>query len=467
VVSGRGFALFTSGLALVAVALVWGRSDAMLVGVGLLTALVGSWVAVHFAGPPVFFQRTMPSGPLARGQLVTVAFVPGAPGRVRLLTGHGAPGSAGVKQKGAGSGASQTVRAVPGAKPTGGVGGLATAAGERLQRPVDLRRIAESMLDVTPWNAAPVTVGRDGAAIGYSFEAPARGVFQLGPAIMTVPGPLGLVTASYVVSPPGEIVVAPALVPVDVPRPDLETDRQRLSSATTAERVTDPAAVREYQSGDPRRLVHWKATARRDRLMVRDTVTRGLPDAWVLADDAANPGEQAELALAVAASVAVRLLRLGHTVRLVRLSAQAPPAVCLPAAGSGPLLEWFARLPLGSALAGPTAPDSGGVGPGSPQLAAGVPPTGETPGGQNGWKPGAMSADSANWVGQMAADMGSRGMTGPVYGAVARLDGDVMDGIVDGAVIADPAVLWLVGEAAQTGAAAVAQAGWDVAEVAA
>ncbi|MDR1634818.1 MAG: DUF58 domain-containing protein [Bifidobacteriaceae bacterium] len=278
--TGRGLCLALAATAFIATALVFERSDALMAGIVLAAAVASSWLCARFARPPATFVRSLTSGTLAPGSRVEVRLTP-----------------------------------VP-------TSGFVPAPG--------------CIRDRTPWLEAEVNPDPTGTALGYSFVVAKRGVYQIGPAQITMPGPLGLFAASYLTAPPAELLVAPKLVDVEVIAPDAESDIPQPRTQVGAERVTEPAAVRDYQSGDPRRLVHWKATARRDRLMVREVVLRGLPQAWVLVDDSALADDAAEAALSISASVALRLLRAGHTVHLTYLDgAENLPAGDVPRAGRG------------------------------------------------------------------------------------------------------------------------------------
>ncbi|MDR2254173.1 MAG: DUF58 domain-containing protein, partial [Bifidobacteriaceae bacterium] len=412
---GRGVALLICGVAWLVVGLMFGRSDAVFGAVTLLGAVAGSWLGVALSRLPLWLTRTLPPGVATRGAAVTVALTPADPRPVL---------SAAAPRRGA-SGSAVRARLARGGPVNDGRA---------------LEVFADELVDPTPWGPAAVSLARSGGVLGYVFAPPERGVFQIGPARLTVPGPLGLVKATWTASGVSELVVAPALVPVEVTPPDPDREREQLRSTATAERVTDPTAVRDYQSGDPRRLVHWKATARRDRLMVRETVTRGLPDAWVLVDDAVPASIEAERALEYGASVALRLLRSGHTVRLVKLTGREPPRRFDPAGGADPVSGFFARLEL----AGVTPPEGKG-------RAVAPPPT-SGPCAQNG---------ETDWVARFVQDLGSRGATGPVYGALARADADLTAALARAAALADPATLWLVGEAADRHESFTA-AGWLV-----
>ncbi|MDR2453771.1 MAG: DUF58 domain-containing protein [Bifidobacteriaceae bacterium] len=376
--TARGTCLGLTGSVFVAVALVFARSDALWAGVTLWAALGFSWVAARLGRPPGVLLRTMTPGPLA----------PRAPVRVRL----------------------------------------ALAPGTGFAPPAALVR------DRTPWLEAEVKADSEGTALGYTFAAPSRGAYPIGPARIAVPGPLGLVTAAYQTAPAAELLVAPALVEVAVTLPDAGSDLPQARTQAGAERVTEPAAVRDYQVGDPRRLVHWKATARRDRLMVREVTLRGLPQAWVLVDDAASPGPAAEAALSISVSVALRLARTGHTVRLVYLAGRAAPDARFdPAAGASAILEAFARSQLAPGPMGPA--QAAGAGPGD-RLTG--PPLSQ----------------------RLLNGIGARGAIAPIYGALAQADAETLLELSRLAGLARPGQLWVTGSDGL--AAALRQQGWTV-----
>jgi uncharacterized protein (DUF58 family) len=280
--------------------------------------------------------------------------------------------------------------------------------------------------------------------LGYKFNAPGRGVFSVGPAQIVLPGPLGLVASRYQTAPGVELLVAPSLVDLPLLLPDAESDLPQVRTMAGAERVTEPAAVRDYQSGDPRRLVHWKATARRDRLMVREVVLRGLPQAWVLVDDRARPGPAAERSLSISASAARLLLRSGHTVQLVYLGGAVPPERFEPAGGTDRLLESFARIKLG----------------GTPDDRAR-----SAPAARSGPLTAAGSARSSGRVfTQVLGQIGGRGAFAAIYGALSEPSEETVAELAPLAAVAKPGQLWLAGDPGTIEPAerALRRQGWTV-----
>jgi uncharacterized protein (DUF58 family) len=85
----------------------------------------------------------------------------------------------------------------------------------------------------------------------------------------------------------------------------------------------DDAGIREYRVGDDLRRVHWRSTARLDKVMVRREEQPWQARATVLLDSRSTahggegPGSSFEWSVSAAASVGVHLVRSGYHVRLV------------------------------------------------------------------------------------------------------------------------------------------------------
>ncbi|MHB1536460.1 MAG: DUF58 domain-containing protein [Acidimicrobiales bacterium] len=166
---------------------------------------------------------------------------------------------------------------------------------------------------------APLEPG-EGLASTYRLQTGCRGVFDVGPLVVTLGDPLGLARKERVVAPASRLCVHP---PVEVIRPPLAAwgmDRP----AATGSLMLGPSgeeffAVREYRSGDDLRRVHWASTARLDRLMIRQDETLWRGQCSVVVDLRAGgdgPGAL-EAGLSAAASVADAALAAGIPVQLV------------------------------------------------------------------------------------------------------------------------------------------------------
>lgn len=113
----------------------------------------------------------------------------------------------------------------------------------------------------------------------------ARGEFRLGPMVLMSGDPFGLFTARRFINATSRIVVYPTMVKlshVDLPMGMLsggEAQRQRSHYVTT-----NAAGVRDYVMGDSINRVHWRTTARRDQLTVKEFEIDPLVDIWMFAD---------------------------------------------------------------------------------------------------------------------------------------------------------------------------------------
>jgi uncharacterized protein (DUF58 family) len=100
---------------------------------------------------------------------------------------------------------------------------------------------------------------------------------------------------------------------------------------------SDFFGVREWRAGDAANAIHWRASARRNALVVLERERPGRPGLLV-AVDALVDDEAGERDLARAAATAVRALRSGQAVVLVAGNSAVTPT------RPGDLLDWFAAL---------------------------------------------------------------------------------------------------------------------------
>ena len=112
-----------------------------------------------------------------------------------------------------------------------------------------------------------------------------RGRFTLGPITLYSGDPLGLFQLHRALKPTSNIVVYPATVdihsfplPVGL-LPGGDALRRRTHYITT-----NAASVRDYVPGDSFSRIHWRSTARRDRLIVKEFELDPLSDVWIFLD---------------------------------------------------------------------------------------------------------------------------------------------------------------------------------------
>lgn len=161
-----------------------------------------------------------------------------------------------------------------------------------------------------------------GASFTNEFAIPTlrRGVIPIGPVRTVRADPIGLVRRELVWSAAHDLIVHPRTLSVPSTSTGLIRD---LEGATTRDLTSSDVAfhsLREYQSGDERRYIHWKSTAKTGTYMVRQfeqTRRSHLVVALSLATTDFASEEEFELAVSVAGSLGVRAIRDGRTVSVV------------------------------------------------------------------------------------------------------------------------------------------------------
>lgn len=112
-----------------------------------------------------------------------------------------------------------------------------------------------------------------------------RGEFTMGPMTLVSGDPFGFFQSVRHIPATSSILVYPAIFPLrDFALPSGvlsggEAQRQRAPFVTT-----NASGVREYFPGDSFNRIHWRSTARRDRLMVKEFELDPLADIWLMLD---------------------------------------------------------------------------------------------------------------------------------------------------------------------------------------
>ena len=112
-----------------------------------------------------------------------------------------------------------------------------------------------------------------------------RGRFRLGPVTLTSGDPFGLFQVSRRVAYTANVVV----YPVTVNLPEFSLPLGLLSGGDALRRRThyvtaNASTVRDYEPGDSFNRIHWRSTARRDRLMVKEFELDPQADVWLFLD---------------------------------------------------------------------------------------------------------------------------------------------------------------------------------------
>lgn len=145
-------------------------------------------------------------------------------------------------------------------------------------------------------------------------EGQTRGVYRIGPAVINTGDPFGLFRLELNCPDTDSLLIYPRVLQLPglaLPRGSASgVDRRR----QTLMGELPGASVREYRQGDSLRHIHWRSSAHRGELTVRELELEPAGDVWLVLDlhDAAHSGQSDastfEYAIMVAASAAAALL---------------------------------------------------------------------------------------------------------------------------------------------------------------
>jgi len=161
-----------------------------------------------------------------------------------------------------------------------------------------------------------------------------RGIYPLGTVTLSTGFPFGMFRKERDVEIPDEIIVWPRTDrPVREPSPGAgRVPRTGVSARGAAGSRGEYRSLRGYQIGDDSRDIHWKSSARLREPVIREYERDGAETRWICLDLRAEPGEAAEVAVEVAASLVARAVAQQRPFALV-----AGDYVLDPGDGSGQL----------------------------------------------------------------------------------------------------------------------------------
>jgi uncharacterized protein (DUF58 family) len=172
-----------------------------------------------------------------------------------------------------------------------------------------------------------------------------RGRFRLGPITMSSSDPFGIFPVAREIPVKQHVVVLPMIIPLSgFPLPSGRLPGGEALRQRTHQITPNAAGVRDYAPGDSFSRIHWKSTARRRKLIVKEFELDPLAEIWVIVDGASNvhaekpPGEDdereraddelfqlppssEEYAVTAAASIAYHFLQRGRAVGLIAYGA--------------------------------------------------------------------------------------------------------------------------------------------------
>ena len=197
----------------------------------------------------------------------------------------------------------------------------------------------------------PVPALAPGASHDELFAIPTarRAVIVVGPVRSVRGDPFGLARRSVRWTVPVEVFVHPLLVSLAGASAGLLRDLEGQATRDLSDSDLSFHALRDYVAGDDRRFIHWRTTARRGSLMVKQFEdTRRTTTALALATDPRDyaDDDELELAVSVVASVGYQTIREERDLVVLagpgRLRVETPPlllddcaGIALAAGGAG------------------------------------------------------------------------------------------------------------------------------------
>jgi uncharacterized protein (DUF58 family) len=187
---------------------------------------------------------------------------------------------------------------------------------------------------VFPAVASGMRQGTRTVDLTYTIRAQRRGIRSIGPLTVTSTDPFGFARRRHTVGAPVSLTITPAILDLGAMSelPGGAGGSMHAASEHLGQGA-DNLIPRHYASGDSMRRIHWRASAHRDELMVRQEEQETAPEAVVVLDRgtarwlpaARTPGEDDafETAVTTALSVVARLVHEGYTVTAVDASGTA------------------------------------------------------------------------------------------------------------------------------------------------
>jgi len=112
-----------------------------------------------------------------------------------------------------------------------------------------------------------------------------RGVFPLGPTVISSGDLFGLFPVRVSLPASDALLVYPMMVEVrNFPNPPGLLPGGEALRRRTHQITPNAAGIREYEPGDPLNRIHWLSTARRQRMMVKEFELDPLADVWLILD---------------------------------------------------------------------------------------------------------------------------------------------------------------------------------------
>ena len=166
----------------------------------------------------------------------------------------------------------------------------------------------------------------NGTSIRYAITGVRRGVWAVGPLTLHTIDPFGFAQRVQEFGETRTVTVVPEVVPLAPLSSNIgAAGGTAHTSSTRLGQGSDNLSPRRYVSGDSMRRIHWRATAHRGDLMVRQEEEESSPDALVVLDRTARRWQRQvsgvdtafEAAVSACASVALHLVQEGYSVDVI------------------------------------------------------------------------------------------------------------------------------------------------------
>jgi uncharacterized protein (DUF58 family) len=184
----------------------------------------------------------------------------------------------------------------------------------RVDRLQIAERAARELSGAAPLRAR-VQRARDRLTLSYSIRPELRGRWMVGPVQVNRRDLFGVADWTGPLGQPALVSVRPWTAALAVSSAALSSALDRVAAGARSP-APDDTTLRDYRTGDDLRRVHWRSSARRGELVVRQDERSGRRPASVLLDLPLQE-DVGEWTISMAASIAIALARTGHHVRLL------------------------------------------------------------------------------------------------------------------------------------------------------
>jgi len=182
---------------------------------------------------------------------------------------------------------------------------------------------------VFPETGSAVWTGSRAVVLDYTAHAQRRGIRQIGPVSVVSTDPFGFARRRHTIGRALPLTITPAIIDLGpLAEQPGEAGGSMHSATDELGQGSDNLVPRHYIPGDSMRRIHWRASAHRDELMVRQEEQETTPEATVVldrgrarwdADAGRAPGTEPgfETAVSACVSAVARLVQEGYIVAVM------------------------------------------------------------------------------------------------------------------------------------------------------